>query len=1054
MSLRWNLFVAISLLFLSTQPTTALPTLPYNNDTFFTLDIVISGELKRWHPITLTIDGPSVSEQDLVNPFSDYRLQVTFSKNGEEYTVPGYFAADGNAAESSAKAGSTWHVHFTPQEIGTWNYSVSFVSGTDVAIDEQATVDEILIDDTSGSFEISESDKSGIDFRGKGALKHVGEAYLQFANGDWYLKSGTDSPENILAYEEFDGTYSLDAINFVKDFDPHIKDWHAGNPTWQNGKGKGLIGAVNYLAGESVNSAFILINNLGINDSEDEGNEDVWPWTAPDVYDRYDVSKLAQWDIVFQHMQRKGIMLHFALQEIDNDVLLNNGDLGRERKLFYREMMARFGYHNALMWNIGEELRSDRNTDAQRKDYIDYIAYLDSYEHAIVAHTWPGEDEYSAIYGPLLGYPTFDGISFQIHLGSEATGDLKVYNITKNWYNQASDSGRKWAIMMDECCGWKTGVRPWSDEYNLDEVRTDVLWGNLMAGGAGVEWFFGDRKPIQYDLSTEDFSLYDEMWAYTRHAINFFHEHIPFYEMAPQTGLTDDEDHLVFANPGDNYVVYLRDGGSPSLDLEANVGQYRVKWYNPRLGGGLHHGSKTIITGAGIQNLGIAPGAPDEDWAVLVENIGFSNYTLASFEQLQSDDNPKKILFDASSSTSNGGTIATYTWDFGDGQMGSGVEPGHTYSEAGTYQVILTVEDNQGNTDILSRQIVVLSVFGQATNGLLGSYYNNTSFTGIPETRLDPRINFKWGNGIPIRLVGDDNFTVRWEGHLLADHTQSYELRLEVEDGGRLWIDDQLVIDTWDTGGYSNTSIFVPLQAGNFHKIKLELLAETGRSDVRLFWSAPSVNEHIIPETHLFYAPNITLPVELTKFEGIANNKNLILNWATASETNNAGFEVQLRPRSSEWAIHESPQQEWRPIVFISGHGTTSEPQYYTHQITDLLSGTYQLRLKQVDFDGAFAFSEIIEIDIGNAEEAALYPNYPNPFNPTTQIKFSLPIAGPVKLSVYDTSGRLVADLIDQEMTKGQHKAVFDARTLASGMYFYRLKTASEVISRAMILSK
>ena len=139
----------------------------------------------------------------------------------------------------------------------------------------------------------------------------------------------------------------------IKDFDPHIQDWNTGDPSWQNGKGAGLIGAVNYLSSEDVNSAFILINNLGLNDSEDEGNEDVWPWISHDVFDRYDTSKLAQWDIVFQHMQEKGIVLHFALQEIDNDQLLDGGELGRERKLFYKEMAARFGYHNGVIWNIG-----------------------------------------------------------------------------------------------------------------------------------------------------------------------------------------------------------------------------------------------------------------------------------------------------------------------------------------------------------------------------------------------------------------------------------------------------------------------------------------------------------------------------------------------------------------------------------------------------------------------------------------------------------------------------------------------------------------------------
>ncbi|MFK7845209.1 MAG: PA14 domain-containing protein [Rhodothermales bacterium] len=1047
---RWILLVSIFLISLS--PNSAFST-PAADEAPTVQEVLLTGELKRWHTITLEIQGPDVSESDVINPFFDYRLEATFSLNGDSYTVPGYYAADGNAAETSASSGTTWRVHFTPQDAGAWQYTLSFVKGTDVAIDENAAVDQIILDNVTGSFSISNSDKTGQDLKGKGALQHVGEAYLQFANGEWYIKGGTDSPENILAYTEFDGTYSLDEINFVKDFDPHIQDWTSGNPTWQSNKGKGLIGAVNYLSSQSVNAAFILINNLGLNDSEDEGNEDVWPWTSPDVLDRYDVSKLAQWDIVFQHMQEKGIVLHFALQEIDNDVLLDNGDLGRDRKLFYREMFARFGYHNGVIWNIGEELRSDRNTDAQRKSYIDYIAGLDPYGHAIVAHTWPGEDEYEAIYGPLLGYPTFDGIAFQIHLGSEATGDLKVYENTKNWYNQAVASGRKWAIMMDECCGWKTGVRPWSDEYNLDEVRADVLWGNLMAGGAGVEWFFGDRKPVQYDLSTEDFRLYSLMWAYTRHARNFFFDYIPFVEMTPQTGLTEDEEHLVFAKPGEVYAIYLREGGSPELDLEAYVGNYRVKWYNPRHGGGLQHGSVLTVSGAGSKQLGSAPYAEDDDWVVLVENIGFSNYTIANYTHAQAPENPLKINFDASIAESNGGTIVSYDWDFGDGTTGSGQSPAHSYLKAGTYQPILTVTDNQGNSDSFSQQLAVIPVPGDVQHGLWGEYFNNTSFSGTAETRLDSRINFKWGNGIPIRLVDDDNFTVRWNGHLLADHTEAYEFRLEIEDGGRLWIDNQLLIDTWDTGGYSNTSVTVSLQAGKYHAIKLELIEETGRSDVRLFWSAPSVVEQIIPETHFFYAPDIMLPVELTSFSGIVDGKDLVLTWETASETNNAGFEIQLR-QVSPTSSGESPQESWKAVHFERGNGTSEEAQAYTYRLEHLAQGAYQFRLKQVDFDGSFTFSDVIEISTMPSNEVVLHTNYPNPFNPRTVIRFDLPIAGSVRLTIYDATGRKISALVNKEMTSGRHEVTFDGTSLASGMYFYRLETAQTNLVRSMTLSK
>ncbi len=1010
--------------------------------------VEITGELKKWHPVTFSIDGPTVDEQDTPNPFADYKLQITFTKDALTYDIPGYFAADGNAAETSATSGNIWRAHFSPPETGTWNYSISFTRGTDIATDDTAVVDEVIIDNMTGSIEITDTDKSGRDFRGKGSLRYVGEAYLQFDNGEWYLKAGTDSPENILAYSEFDSTYTSDGNDFVKDYLAHVQDWNPEDPTWQSGKGKGLIGTINYLTDQGVNSAFILMNNIGQEgDNAAEGNDDVWPFLTPTVYDRYDVSKMAQWDIVFQHMQEKGMMLHFALQEIDNDALLDNGDLGRTRKLFYRELMARFGYHNALTWNIGEELRSDRNTDAQRKSYIDYISSIDPYEHGIIAHTWPGDDEYEAIYGPLLGYPTFDGASFQIHDGTDGTGDLKVYDTMKNWYNQSKDSGRKWYMTIDECCGWQTGVTPFGNEYNLDDVRVDDLWGSLMAGGSGAEWFFGDRKPIQYDLSTEDFRPYQLMWDYSRYAVEFFHNHLPFVEMEPQTGLSEDEEHLVFAKPGEVYAIYLREGGTPELNIEAFVGNYRVKWYNPRIGGGLRNGSVKTIAGAGLQDLGVPPEAPEEDWVILVENVGFSNYSLADFTITQALDNPRKYTFDAGFSQSFGGSVSSYEWDFGDGTTGTGIAPTHTYTHSGTYQVTLKIVDSQGNEDEATKQFVVFPVFATAVNGLMGEYFDNLTFSETPETRLDPRINFNWGEKIPIFKVERDSFTVRWQGFIMPDHTDTYTLRLESDDGARLWIDDELLIDNWEGTDFSEASVSVAMQAYFFHKIQVEYKEEQLRARVRLFWESSQLHEQVIPERHFFYDASGTLPVELTAFDAITDDNDVILSWETASETNNAGFEVQR-------SLDNSGQFE--SIGYVRGNGTTESTSSYQFVDDDRPTNTSAIsyRLKQIDFDGTFAYSRTISVALPMPGQAVLHKNFPNPFNPTTVIQYEIPQQGHVRLTVFDITGREVAVLVDQEVTAGRYQALFDATSLASGMYFYRLQTPQRTITHSMLLAK
>jgi Domain of unknown function (DUF5060) len=154
---------------------------------------VISGELRKWHKVTLQLTGPFASETDPdVNPFLDYRLDVTFTHQStkSQFVVPGYFAADGNAAETSSDSGSKWHCHFAPDTVGIWNYTINFVQGKNVAVNTGGT--PTSFHGTSGSFDVATSNKSGRDNRGKGRLRYVGDHHLQFAEGEWFLKAGAD----------------------------------------------------------------------------------------------------------------------------------------------------------------------------------------------------------------------------------------------------------------------------------------------------------------------------------------------------------------------------------------------------------------------------------------------------------------------------------------------------------------------------------------------------------------------------------------------------------------------------------------------------------------------------------------------------------------------------------------------------------------------------------------------------------------------------------------------------------------------------------------------
>ncbi len=586
------------------------------------LEVQVTGSMKQWDPMTLDLRGPDAEETGEANPFLDYRLSVVFSQGGTRLEVPGYFAADGNAAHTGAGTGNLWRVHFVPSHPGAWQYRVSFRRGPRVAIQQGAEAGEPLTGDGStGHFEVAANPGA------RGLLQYAGERYLRFTgSGEYFLKGGADSPENFLAYHGFDGTRSLRpsggtrpgeaALAPLHRFEPHVADWKERDPDWGDARGKGIVGALNYLASRGTNSVYFLTMNVA------GDGQDVWPWTGPEERYRFDCSKLDQWEIVFSHMDRLGILLHVVLSETENESLFEveeGGQFADSRKLYYRELIARFGHHRALVWNIGEENGWDdrhrettteagrSNTDLQRQSFAAYIRQLDPYGRPIVVHTLPGR--YEEIYQPLLGDPNFEGASLQM-------GDMsQTHAETLRWLERSRTAGRPWVVSLDEIGPADTGVKPDAEDPDHDSVRRHALWGSLMAGGAGVEWYFGYRYPHN-DLNLEDWRSRERMWDQTRHALEFFQAHLPFAEMEPADELLSNPDAWCLALRGSVYSIYLGTGGTTRVRLPE--GSYRVRWYDPRKGGALQIGSVQELEGGGEPSVGEPPESPSRDWVVLL----------------------------------------------------------------------------------------------------------------------------------------------------------------------------------------------------------------------------------------------------------------------------------------------------------------------------------------------------------------------------------------------------------------------------------------------------
>lgn len=601
--------------------------------------VTISGELKRWHKVTLTLDGPFASETDTnPNAFTNYRVScwLTHESGTPDYEVPCYFAADGDAANSSATAGRKWRAHLSPDKTGVWSYTFTFLRGKNAAVEARAETTEVKpYHGVSGKFTVADSDKAGRDLRAEGRLEYVGKRYLRFAgSGRYFLKAGADAPETLLAYADFDGTVARKKNVPLKTWNAHIADWQPGDPTWGDGRGKGLVGAVNYLSSTGCNAFSFLTYNAG------GDGDNVWPFVERESKLHYDCSKLDQWGIVFDHATTRGMFLHFKMQETENDDNLTNrrkkgkervpesldgGELGIERKLYCRELVARYAHVLALNWNLGEE---NTQSTEQQKAMARYIRDLDPYNHPIVVHTYPNEQD--KVYGPLLGNQSvLNGCSLQ-------NSHIKdTHWQTVKWVELSTKAKKPWIVAFDESGSAAHGQPPdWGYQgfdgkdsegkyiYTRHEVRKQTLWGTLMGGGAGVEYYFGYKFP-ENDLRCEDWRSRHESWLDCKRALDFFHDHeIPFWEMSNADHLVGNPDHtnLVYclARRGSMYVVYLPGGGSRQLDLSEDGGAFDIHWYNPREGGPLFTSQIKQVNGGRPVSLGLPPRELTKDWVCLL----------------------------------------------------------------------------------------------------------------------------------------------------------------------------------------------------------------------------------------------------------------------------------------------------------------------------------------------------------------------------------------------------------------------------------------------------
>ncbi|WP_265561698.1 DUF5060 domain-containing protein [Sphingomicrobium arenosum] len=530
------------------------------------------------HPVTIDVEGPEANEGGRLNPFTERRLALTVTApDGEQIVLRGFFAGDGDAGTSGAAGGTVWRALFTPDAPGLWRWEARLAGGEDIAVSRDWAAGETLAE-SEGEVTVLPSLAQGTDWRAQemGRLTVEDGEYRLGGSGRIWLKSGTNSPENLLGFHEFDDTYrmasnaregeaaaSLDLHRFAA----HEKDWREGDPTWgDDGRGKALIGAVNYLADQGVNSAYFLLWNVG------GDGKDVWPFVDPDDMTRFDISKLDQWQTLFAHLQARGIALHLVLQETENELVMDGGDTGTIRKLYFAEMAARFGHHNALIWNLGEEngpvhWRPEGQSTAQREAMIDWLSAVDPYDHPILLHTLPNPEDKDDILPPLLGYEGLDGLSFQV------SDPAAVKAETLRWARASRAAGQPWALSMDEIGPWMHGAVPDADsEDGHRALAREALWGHLLAGGSGVEWYFGAQHDHN-DLTAEDFRSRDKLWRISSAARRLVEDTFDLATRRPCDGRFEDYKCLQGITPDGlkAIMLYLEAGEAVPAELLTGI---------------------------------------------------------------------------------------------------------------------------------------------------------------------------------------------------------------------------------------------------------------------------------------------------------------------------------------------------------------------------------------------------------------------------------------------------------------------------------------------------
>ncbi len=315
-------------------------------------------------------------------------------------------------------------------------------------------------------------------------------------------------------------------------------------------------------------------------------------------------------------------------------------------------------------------------------------------------------------------------------------------------------------------------------------------------------------------------------------------------------------------------------------------------------------------------------------------------------------------------------------------------------------------------------------------------YYGGATMSTAADVIIDPNESSVDSYGGVVSGIGDinqdgyDDFLVSGYIHIDSHHTGMGKAYIYYGGPGMDTTPEYTFMDY--SHYYTNSATVYASAVGDFNG--------DGANDFIV-----SNSEHIANGMVFLYSDdNTALPVELTTLNAYVNDGEVTLNWQTATEVNNYGFDVERKQNSGEW----------RKVGFVEGSGNSSSPKQYVFTDIEVPAGKYFYRLKQLDINGAFEYSNSIEVDLSVPVNYELSQNYPNPFNPTTVIKYSIPEDNFVTIKLYNILGKEIATLVNDYKATGKYKVLLNGSKLSSGIYIYSIQAGDFREIKKMVLQK